>query len=146
MVFLATPHRGSDYATVLNNIVRLSAAHGPRQYISSIERCSSSLVRINDAFRHFSNDLILYSYFETKELSLGIGGSLLVVQKDSAVTGLPGERVSMMDADHRSICKFTSPDDPNYVVLTDALANINRELSRRCECSAVERVLGFQRG
>jgi hypothetical protein len=132
MVFLATPHRGSDYATFLNRILRLSALHGTRQYISNLERCSSSLVKINDTFRNYCNDLMLYSYFETKELRIGVGSSALIVQKDSAIAGLPGERVSMLDADHRSICKFGSSDDPNYLILTDAFATINRELAQKC--------------
>ena len=37
----------------------------------------------------------------------------------------------MLNADHRSICKFQSPDDPNYIALTDAFATINREISQR---------------
>ncbi|KAL1868420.1 hypothetical protein VTK73DRAFT_3714 [Phialemonium thermophilum] len=131
MVFLATPHRGSDLAATLNRMLRLSAVHRRRPYVSSLERCSTGSVKINDAFRHYSNDLILYSYFETQELSLGMAGTGLIVQKDSAVLGLPGERVSMMNADHRSICKFQSPRDPNYIILTEALVAINREILQK---------------
>ncbi|KAH8650077.1 hypothetical protein BX600DRAFT_418986 [Xylariales sp. PMI_506] len=129
MVFLATPHRGSDYSIILNNLLRLSAVHNPKQYVADLNRCSAALVRINDSFRHHSDKLILYSYFEVNELNIGPAGSILVVPKDSAIMGLPGERVSMVDADHRGICKFTSPDDSKYTALTDAFATINAEIS-----------------
>jgi hypothetical protein len=134
MVFLATPHRGSEYATWLKNLLRISAVHGPRPYISDIERVSASLVKVNDAFRHYCDTLTVYSFFETRELSIAPTASALIVPKDSAIMGLPGERVSLMYADHRSICKFESPEDPGYITLTDAFNTINKEVCKQCKC------------
>lgn len=128
MVFLATPHRGSDYATYLNNILRVSPVHGARAYISDLERVSASLAKVNDTFRHYCDKLTLYSFFETKPLSIGATVSALIVPKDSAVMGLPGECVSLMYADHRSICKFESPDDPGFTTLTAAFNTINNDI------------------
>jgi hypothetical protein len=128
-VFLATPHRGSEYATYLNNLLRMSAAHVSRQYISSLERSSPTLARINDTFRHYCGEVMLYSFFETEPLSLGFGNSTYIVTKDSAVLGYPTERVCLLNADHRHVCKFQSPDDRNYITLTDAFAAINRDLA-----------------
>jgi len=128
MVFLATPHRGSDHATTLNSILRLLVLHEAKQYISDLERCSASLGRLNDTFRNLCKDVILYSYFETRALDIALGSSAVIVQKDSATTGLPGEQVSMLDADHRSICKFQTPDDANYISLTAAFATINHKV------------------
>jgi hypothetical protein len=131
IVFLATPHRGSDYATYLNNLLRVSAAHTSRKFVASLKKSSTILARINDTFRHYCNDLILYSFFETEPLKLSLGGSNLIVNKDSAIIGSPSERVSLMNANHRTICKFNSPVDPNYLALADAFSSINRELSNR---------------
>jgi hypothetical protein len=131
MVFLATPHRGSDYATYLNKLLRVSVKHGARPYVSDLERVSSSLVRVNDTFRHYCDELTLYSFFETRELNIGATASALIVPKDSAILGLPGERVSMMYADHRSICKFESPEDPGYITLTEAFNTIKKETAKR---------------
>jgi hypothetical protein len=36
---------------------------------------------------------------------------------DSFLEGLPREHVQYMQADHRQICKFSSPTDPNYLIL-----------------------------
>jgi len=57
--------------------------------------------------------------------------SALIVPKESAIMGLPGERVSLMYADHRSICKFESPDDAGYATLTEAFNAINKEIFKR---------------
>jgi hypothetical protein len=88
------------------------------------------LIKVNDTFRYYCDSLTLYSFFETKELSMG-PTSALIVPKDSAVLGLPGERVSLMYADHRSICKFETPEDPGYITLTEAFNTINMETSKR---------------
>ena len=140
IVFLATPHRGSDYASYLSNILRMSPAHTSRQYVNSLEKSSSTLARINDTFRQYVGDLSLYSFFETRPLSLGVGNSKYIVTKDSAVLGYPNERVCLLNGDHRSICKFSSPSDPNYLSLTDAFASINRDLENQRMCpSSVSR-------
>jgi hypothetical protein len=112
------------------NLLRASAYHGTKPYVSDLERVSASLIKVNDTFRHYCDSLTLYSFFETKELSMG-PTSALIVPKDSAVLGLPGERVSLMYADHRSICKFETPEDPGYITLTEALNTINMETSKR---------------
>jgi WD40 repeat protein len=131
MIFLATPHRGSSHATYLNNLLRVSASHGTKLYVSDLERVSASLIKTNDTFRHYCDSLTLYSFFETKGLSMGATASAVIVPKDSAVMGLPGERVSLMYADHRSICKFETPEDPGYIMLTEAFNTINMETSKR---------------
>jgi hypothetical protein len=131
MVFLATPHRGSNLATTLNNVLRASFAHGSRPYISNLERGSESSKRLNDAFRHYCNDLILYSYFETVESRIGVSSSTLV-DRDSSVMGYPGERVSLLSADHRGICKFRTPNDANYLTIMDAFQTINAGIMKRC--------------
>jgi len=43
IVFLATPHRGSDGAHVINSVLRLSFAHTSRQYVEELERNSTTL-------------------------------------------------------------------------------------------------------
>ena len=61
----------------------------------------------------------LWSFFETLVTSLG-----LIVEKDSAIIGLPGERIQLMNADHRHVCKFDDPADNNYRTLRNAFAAI----------------------
>ena len=44
----------------------------------------------------------------------------LIVDRESAVIGLPGERVQLLNADHRHVCKFDSCLDSNYCSLRNA--------------------------
>ena len=131
MVFLATPHKGSDLASALNNILRLSASHSPRAYISNLDRTSELLALLNDSFRHYIPDLILFSFYESQQTSLGIR-SAIIVQKDSAILECPGERIALLNANHRGICKYNSPTDDNYITVRNVLQEINERCLERC--------------
>ena len=49
--------------------------------------------------------------------------SSLIVDPDSATLGYRKEKQIPMNADHRSICKFDTSSDPNYVTLRNALVS-----------------------
>ncbi|GAP85781.2 putative NACHT and WD domain protein [Rosellinia necatrix] len=119
MYFLATPHKGSDSARLLKNI--LQAAASSREYVGELERGSAALQSINDEFEQYSRDVSLWSFYETEKMSIGVF-SVLIVDPDSATLGYPGEKQMPMNANHRSICKFETPSDPNYIAVRNALA------------------------
>lgn len=121
--FLATPHRGSDYADILNNVLKVSGFISPKQYLADLMTSSSSIQLINQDFCKYSDDLHVFSFFETLEMSLGLT-SALIVQKSSAVLGpdCRTERVQYINANHREICKFDGPEDPNYLIVRDSLS------------------------
>ena len=45
----------------------------------------------------------------------------MVLEKDSSILGYPSEVSKPLDADHHTVCKFTSQQDPNYVSVRNAL-------------------------
>lgn len=116
MFFLATPHRGSQSAQLLNNVLQLSG--GVKSYVENLIPNSEAIQTINDQFRHVHQDIQLWSFFETVKTSLG-----LIVEKDSAILGLPGERIQLLNADHRNVCKFEDPMDSNYLSLRNAFGS-----------------------
>ena len=116
MFFLATPHRGADSAQLLHNILRVAVSHGSKAYVDSLKPNSDAIQVINDGFRHAYQGIQLWSFFETVPTNLG-----LIVEKNSAVLELPGERVQLLNADHRNVCKFEDPSDCNYNTLKHAL-------------------------
>lgn len=130
MVFLATPQNGSDLAPLLNKVLRISTIHHPRAYISHLEQSSELLALLNDTFRHYISELILYSFYETQPTSLGIR-SAMIVQRESAVLGYPGEHIALLNANHRGVCKFESPADNNYITVRNALQTINQAIVER---------------
>jgi hypothetical protein len=86
MFFLATPHRGSDYAAILNNILTISGIMPSRQYIGDLTTGSTSTELINNEFGRYANDLPIFSFYETLRMKLGISTSL-IVEKSSAILG-----------------------------------------------------------
>ncbi|KAH8678438.1 hypothetical protein BX600DRAFT_493699 [Xylariales sp. PMI_506] len=138
MFFLATPHRGSESAKLLNNILRASTLLSSRQYITDIFKNSPALQLINDEFREFANRIQLWSFYETLKTRVSATSSVMIVERDSAVLGYPGENFQLLNANHRDVCKYDSPEDPNYVTLRNSLARAIEELlgdvfSRRTE-------------
>lgn len=121
MVFLATPHRGADIAVLLGNMLKALVLHGEKPFVTDLEGNSISIPSINDEFRHYAHGLELLSFYETLKTNLGVTSSL-IVSKESATLGYSNERSSLLNATHRSICKFESPLDPNYISLRNALA------------------------
>lgn len=121
--FLATPHRGSDSAKLLKNLLKVAY---DRAYVGDLERNSEAVQVINDEFRHFSASLELWSFYETQNMKFF---SSLIVDPQSAVLGYREEKQIPMTADHRSICKFDTPEDPNYTLLRNALASTVKKMA-----------------
>ncbi|KAL3419495.1 hypothetical protein PVAG01_09717 [Phlyctema vagabunda] len=120
IIFLATPHRGSDLAQLFSKLLKLSS--GNRPFVADLHRNSLATQAINDEFPHYCEDLRLYSFYETLPTSLGITKSL-IVEKDLATMGYAHERTSLINANHRGICKFDNSSDPNYLIVRNALAS-----------------------
>lgn len=133
--FLATPHRGSDSAQLLKNVLGVGGLTS-HAYIADLERGSLTNQSINDDFRQYSGDVCLWSFYETRKTSIGMFNTL-IVDRESATLGYREERQTPMDANHRSICKFDSPDDPNYRILYNSFAatiyNIEERLVQQKE-------------
>ncbi|KAM0127142.1 hypothetical protein ACHAP3_008912 [Botrytis cinerea] len=118
MYFLATPHRGSNLATTLNNILRVS--FGTKQFTIDLEMNSKMIATINQSFRHYSENLHIWSFYETQETSFI---NARIVEKESATLEWPKEKIAYIDADHRGVCKFDLPSDPNFKTLKNAFSS-----------------------
>ena len=128
MVFLATPHRGSDLAGTLLNILKFT--YGPKPYVSEITRNSTLVTSINDTFRHVSAELRLHSFYETQAVTK-LWLRKIIVEKDSAILGYCNEQPTPLNADHRSICKFESTSDPNYRTVRNILSSCVDEIAAK---------------
>lgn len=73
VLFLATPHRGSQYAKTLNKILStLPMGPPPKAYVASLDAQSEALQDINEQFRTICQDLVLFSFWETSKVSFGL--------------------------------------------------------------------------
>ena len=74
IAFLATPHRGANYAKILNQILAASPfGTSQKEYVAELEATSSTIQDINDQFRTVCAELILVSFYETMKTSFGRG-------------------------------------------------------------------------
>lgn len=64
MVFLGTPHRGSDLAGILDLI--LLASFSSRSFVKQLHPKSDAIQAINNAFVHRVHSLEVISFFETE--------------------------------------------------------------------------------
>ncbi|CAG9990630.1 unnamed protein product [Clonostachys byssicola] len=120
VVFLATPHRGTHLAETLSHI--LSATfQSSKSFISDLNKGSFAIEDINEQFRHFAPKLSIWSFYETLATSIG-PSKIMVLEKDSSVLGYPSEISKPLHANHKSICKYDSPADENYVAIKNAIA------------------------
>jgi hypothetical protein len=72
IIFLATPHRGSNLAEVLNRILSVSVFnHSPNEYISELAKNSPALEELNEQFRNVTAKLQIFSFYETVQTVVG---------------------------------------------------------------------------
>lgn len=73
VLFLSTPHRGTNLAEMLNRILSVSifTNHAPKHYLAELNRNSLALEDINETFRNFASRLQIFSFYETLQTSVG---------------------------------------------------------------------------
>ncbi|KAJ5712716.1 Cytochrome cd1-nitrite reductase-like C-terminal heme d1 [Penicillium malachiteum] len=123
IMFLATPHRGSNLAEILNRILTVSFFHSPKLYISELSTGSQTVAALNEQFRHLASKLEIISFYETLQTSYG-PKKMMVVGKDSATLGYQMEISNPLNADHHTVCKFKSNLDSNYICVRNALKTL----------------------
>ena len=70
VIFLSTPHRGTNLAETLNRILQVSFASSRRQFIAELATGSQTLQRLNEQFRHVAPKLQIVSFYETRPTSM----------------------------------------------------------------------------
>lgn len=75
MIFLGTPHRGSDGASTLHSI--LCATIGSKAFVEEIKSKSGVITTINEDFRHYAKDLTLWSFYESQPTVIAAGRSVV---------------------------------------------------------------------
>jgi WD40 repeat protein len=119
--FLATPHRGANLATTLSKLLAVSS--GARPFVQDLHPRSLATQTINDEFPRYCQQLQLFSFYETIPMYYGAGRGI-IVEKDLAVLGYANERNELLNANHRNVCRYADPTDPNYSTIRNALASM----------------------
>ena len=139
MIFLATPHRGANLAEDLSRLLKV-LFQPSRDFINDLNKSSAALEELNEQFRHVAPKLSIWSFYET--LATPVGPlKLMVLEKDSAILGYAKEISRPLDADHHSICKYSSPNDSNYLIIRNALSSLVKQFQSREVATAGSRTL-----
>ncbi|KAM0258564.1 hypothetical protein ACHAQJ_003735 [Trichoderma viride] len=124
IIFLSTPHRGTNLAKSLNRILQVSFATSPKQFIAELAAGSQTLQKLNEQFRHVAPKLQIVSFYETRPTPVFKKAQIMILEKDSSVLGYPGEISAGLAANHNDICKYASPTDPKYITVRNALRTL----------------------
>lgn len=114
IVFLGTPHRGSEnvaYGKVLETLATAVRKKPSPRLINALQVNSEALMRLTTDFRLQVPKYQVYSFYEMKPMKTL---SALVVEKHSALLEILGEEQIPVDASHEEMCKFMAREDDVY--------------------------------
>lgn len=124
VLFLATPHRGTDLAKTPNRILSSSIfGHISKDYVTELTRNSVTIDELNESFRHHASKLRIFSFYETLTTPVG-PRNIMILDKSTSLLGYPDETAQPLNANHHDACKFTDAEDPNYISVRGALRSV----------------------
>ncbi|MFC1419482.1 alpha/beta fold hydrolase [Streptacidiphilus cavernicola] len=108
VVFFSTPHTGSGLASLLGYLRTVRATPLVRELADD----HTYLRELDDWYRNYATrtELANLSFYETQDTK-----GLRVVGESSGNPHLPGATAIPVDADHRTVCKFSDRSDLTYV-------------------------------
>ena len=121
-VFLATPQRGSQLSTVLNDILSACVTGWvPNHHGTLIRRHVKDLQDVNEQFRDLAPYVDVVSFYERQHTQLGSATDILILRQDQATLDHSSETAIPLDANHLTITKFKSRGDSNYTSVRGVL-------------------------
>ncbi len=135
VIFLGTPHHGSQAASLGKKMAMLSKIFGldaNTKILRALEKGSESLERITRAFGQVlgSGQVRIHSCQEELKTN-----GCMIVDTGSSYIGYLHETTGTIHADHRNMCKFSSPTDRGYqqiiAVLQRWFDDVDKPDSRR---------------
>ncbi|MCJ1399212.1 hypothetical protein MMC11_002414 [Xylographa trunciseda] len=137
LCFMGVPHRGSDaawwadYVTNIFTITTFGTSTNP-QLLVDLTKESTTLMKISTQFIHRSKDLLIYTFYELDKIK---GMNTLIVDKHSALLRLTNETSVPVQANHRTICKFSSVNSQAYQLVSNCIIESSNKIK---ETTALE--------
>ncbi|KAI5922953.1 hypothetical protein F4810DRAFT_720606 [Camillea tinctor] len=127
IVFLGTPHTGSDIAVWGSVLQAMSDAVVPKSFFQSESVLLRTLKRDNETLQNINSHFLdIYQRFkilmahENHKTDFK-GTRMLVVDSTSASPQLPGVTYYAIEATHSGMCKFDSKNAPGYRTVATAI-------------------------
>jgi len=154
VIFMGTPHEGSDQANLLGILQRVisffKAGQDTTALTKELETYSTTTMDINKSFmKKPSRSLEIVCFYETRPTRLPQGERMIVHQASAELNG-NGARSVGMACNHQELCKFQSPEHSRFqsvfwpqfeIVVDNAIAYADaRRLAEPEEEAAAERL------
>ncbi|PYI10136.1 catalytic protein [Aspergillus sclerotiicarbonarius CBS 121057] len=133
ILFLGTPHNGSDFAKWGLLLQNICSAVMPKKFMESsphlvkaLKTNNETLQNINSLFADITSRFHIYFFHET--LSSDVKGTReLIVDESSAAPYAEGVERMGIEADHSHMCKFDDDNSPGYEAVAEALLRYSRD-------------------
>ncbi|RAH45013.1 LipA and NB-ARC domain protein [Aspergillus brunneoviolaceus CBS 621.78] len=133
ILFLGTPHNGSDVAKWGALLQNICSAVMPKKFMESsphlvkaLKTNNETLQNINSLFADITSRFHIYFFHET--LSSDVKGTReLIVDESSAAPYMEGVERMGIEADHSHMCKFDDEGSPGYEAVAEALLRYSRD-------------------
>ena len=127
VLFLGTPHNGSDLAKWGTLLERISSAVIPKKFldtqpqlVQALKTENETLQNINRLFTEIMERFHIYFFHEGKPMDLK-GTRDFVVDETSAAPVMAGVERMVIERDHSHMCKFEDENAPGYDVVAEAI-------------------------
>ncbi|KAH8782222.1 hypothetical protein F5882DRAFT_439845 [Hyaloscypha sp. PMI_1271] len=128
IVFMGTPHRGSDiafWASYAGNLIN-AVSFGTRtnkDLLGVLRKDSSFLGSLSQKFVLQSRFMHILSFYETERFPML---NCRIVEKGSAHLSVSNEILLPIKADHRTMCHFSDPASQKWISFSSAVMNLAR--------------------
>ncbi|KAJ5493140.1 hypothetical protein N7539_001886 [Penicillium diatomitis] len=133
ILFLGTPHNGSDMAKwglllqkICTAVLPKKFMEGSPQLIKSLQTNNETLQHINSLFADIMSRFHIYFFHETRSMDVK-GTREVIVDESSAAPYFEGVERGGIEADHSHMCKFDDENSPGYEVVAEAILRYSRE-------------------
>ncbi|RMZ86858.1 hypothetical protein DV736_g5913, partial [Chaetothyriales sp. CBS 134916] len=133
ILFLGTPHTGSDLAKWGSMLERISSAMLPKKFfdsspqlVNALKTQNETLQNINRLFTEIHERFHIYFFHEGKPMDLK-GSREFVVDETSAAPEVPGVERMVIERDHSHMCKFEDDNAPGFDVLAEAVMRYGQD-------------------
>ncbi|KAJ5577199.1 hypothetical protein N7535_004125 [Penicillium sp. DV-2018c] len=133
ILFLGTPHNGSDLAkwglllrNICNAVLPKKFMETSPQLLKALQTNNEILQHINSLFVDIMGRFHIYFFHETRSTDLH-GTREVIVDEHSAAPYMEGVERAGIEADHSHMCKFNDENSAGYEVVAEAVLRYSRQ-------------------